>query len=495
MSVHHSNANPEQDTQPAPAAELRQPRTRRALLAGLLGGAGALVAGAVGRVNPIRAVVANPVLMGVNNDAGTGNTSLTTQSTGTALLVTQNGSGTALRGSAVGAGSIAGFFTAQNGTGISGVTGNPGSYGVFGQNNGAAGSAGAMRADGKNNHGLVATTANADANAVRAVQQGSTTGSGAAIVAEGVRNNAIVASTTGLISYAIHAVNTGSYNPGIPNSTAGAGIYGEMDSGTGVVGFTVGGTGVAGVAQSGFGVSGNSDSASGVSGFSNSADGVQGGSSTGTAISGTSESSIGIYANSLSNIGLYATTQVPLFYPAAHIEGDLEVNGAVSATSANASIKAFRIDHPLDPANKVLMHSCVESNERKLVYDGVVTADASGQAAIELPNYFHALNTDLRYQLTAIGAPMRDLHVSSGVKGNRFSIAGAAPGQEVSWQVTGIRRDAYAAAHPLVVESRKTGRERGKYLNPVEHGQPASAGVMYEVQLEAEAVAARGGRR
>ena len=56
--------------------------------------------------------------------------------------------------------SIAGFFTANNGTGISGVTGNGAHYGVFGQNNGPAGSAGAIRANGGQNHGLVASTAN-----------------------------------------------------------------------------------------------------------------------------------------------------------------------------------------------------------------------------------------------------------------------------------------------------------------------------------------------
>jgi len=71
--------------------------------------------------------------------------------------------------------------------------------------------------------------------------------------------------------------------------------------------------------------------------------------------------------------------------------------GALYANSAHANDKAFRIDHPLDPANKVLMHSCVESNERKLVYDGVVITDAAGEATVELPGYFGALNRDVRY--------------------------------------------------------------------------------------------------
>src|SRR4029078_7949274 len=85
------------------------------------------------------AAAGDALLIGdTSNTAGTANTTLTTASTGTALLVTQNGSGTALRGSAGGAGSIAGFFTAANGTGVSGVTGQPNSYGVFGSNDDAA---------------------------------------------------------------------------------------------------------------------------------------------------------------------------------------------------------------------------------------------------------------------------------------------------------------------------------------------------------------------
>jgi len=113
------------------------------------------------------------------------------------------------------------------------------------------------------------------------------------------------------------------------------------------------------------------------------------------------------------------------------------------------------------------------------VYDGVVTTDARGEATVELPPYFGALNRDLRYQLTPVGVAMPDLHVSGTVAANRFTIAGAEASSEVCWQISGIRQDAYSEAHPLVVESAKKGREKGKYLNPVEHGKPESAGVDY----------------
>src|SRR5438045_3781661 len=53
----------------------------------------------------------------------------------------------------------------------------------------------------------------------------------------------------------------------------------------------------------------------------------------------------------------------------------------------------------------------------------------------------------------------------SKVTENRFKIAGGKPGMEVSWQVTGIRHDAYARDHRIAVEEDK-GKERGLYLYP-----------------------------
>ena len=37
---------------------------------------------------------------------------------------------------------------------------------------------------------------------------------------------------------------------------------------------------------------------------------------------------------------------------------------------------------------------------------------------------------------------------------------------KVSWQVTGVRQDAWKRAHPMVVETAKSQRERGYYLSP-----------------------------
>ena len=72
----------------------------------------------------------------------------------------------------------------------------------------------------------------------------------------------------------------------------------------------------------------------------------------------------------------------------------------------------FKIDHPLDPANKSLQLSFVESLDVMNVSDGNVTLDVSGRAMLELPDWFEALNRDFRYQLTPIGGATPKLHVA-----------------------------------------------------------------------------------
>ena len=143
------------------------------------------------------------------------------------------------------------------------------------------------------------------------------------------------------------------------------------------------------------------------------------------------------------------------------INGNLNVNGNVNKSSGN-----FKIDHPLDPANKYLYHSFVESPDMMNIYNGIIVLDRRGVAWVELPNYFEVLNQDFRYQLTAIGAPGPNLYIAKEISGNRFRIAGGKPGMKVSWQVTGVRHDKLANAHRTQVEVEKTGKERGTYLHP-----------------------------
>ena len=47
----------------------------------------------------------------------------------------------------------------------------------------------------------------------------------------------------------------------------------------------------------------------------------------------------------------------------------------------------------------------------------------------------------------------------------------------MSWQVTGIRHDAYADAHRLAIEEDKPEEDRGYYLHPEVHGQPTEKSI------------------
>ena len=161
--------------------------------------------------------------------------------------------------------------------------------------------------------------------------------------------------------------------------------------------------------------------------------------------------------------------------PAANFEGDVRVGGNLLVTGS----KNFGIDHPLDPENKILNHFAVESNEVLNVYRGSITLDEKGAAVIELPDYFDALNIDASYQLTPVGAPMPELHVSQEIGDNRFAVAGGEPGKAVSWEVTAVRNDPAAQHARRPVEEKKAEEDRGYYLAPQAFGLPLEEGIGY----------------
>jgi hypothetical protein len=162
--------------------------------------------------------------------------------------------------------------------------------------------------------------------------------------------------------------------------------------------------------------------------------------------------------------------------------GNVEVTGQINKTAV-----AFKLDHPLDPENKYLFHSGVESPDMKNLYDGIVQLDDDGSAWIELPEWFGELNRDFRYQLTAIGRPAPDLHIAEEISENHFRIAGGTAGMKVSWQVTGIRKDPWAEMNRLVVEEDKPEEARGTYLHPEAFDQPGTRGEGYAREEELRA--------
>ncbi len=142
------------------------------------------------------------------------------------------------------------------------------------------------------------------------------------------------------------------------------------------------------------------------------------------------------------------------------VAGDASIIGNLSKGGGS-----FKIDHPLDPENQFLYHSFVESPDMMNVYNGNVMLDSSGEAWVELPDYFQALNREFRYQLTAVGQPGPSLFVATEIEANQFQIAGGAPGMKVSWQVTGVRQDPWAEQNRIPVEVEKSAQEKGRYLH------------------------------
>jgi hypothetical protein len=234
-----------------------------------------------------------------------------------------------------------------------------------------------------------------------------------------------------------------------------AGVVGSFggtpNAGYGVRG--IGGTyGVYGTSDTGFGAS------TGVFGESTTADGtgVQG-------IAHGGPSAWAVWGRSVSGL-------------AGRFDGNVSIVGNLSKSGGS-----FKIDHPLDPANKYLQHAFVESPDMKNIYDGVVVLDANGEAVVEMPGWFDALNKECRYQLTCIGG-FAPVYIAEELTDNYFKIAGGQAGMKVSWQVTGNRRDAYANAHRTPVEEDKPAEERGSYLHPELFDQPAEKSVLFAVK-------------
>ncbi|RKX18888.1 MAG: hypothetical protein DRP51_08375, partial [Candidatus Zixiibacteriota bacterium] len=168
---------------------------------------------------------------------------------------------------------------------------------------------------------------------------------------------------------------------------------------------------------------------------------------------------------------------------AGYFSGNVNITGTLSKAGGS-----FMIDHPLDPANKYLYHSFVESPDMMNIYNGNVTTDGDGFATVELPDYFGALNKDFRYQLTVIGDFAQAI-VAEEISGNQFTIRTDKPSVKVSWQVTGIRKDAYAEANRIQVEVEKPAREKGLYLHPEAFMLGPEMQIHYQQNLEARKVA------
>ena len=275
--------------------------------------------------------------------------------------------------------------------------------------------------------------------------------------------------------FAMHAV-AGTIPGALPLNLAGAAIFAEGGGNPGIVGTssgddsnTVASPAIVGVCNAGLsaGVQGNSGGGFGIYGNGGIA-GVLGQGPYGVSGEGFD---IGMYAHNRT------TTQIAAYLGTKGLAGDFygEVffNNKITKLGGD-----FQIDHPLDPAQKYLSHSFVESPDMKNIYDGMVVLDASGEAEVKLPEWFEALNTDFCYQLTCLGG-YAPVYIAREIHDHSFTIAGGKAGMKVSWQVTGIRQDAWAKAHRVQVESEKPVEEQGYYLAPELHGESTEKSIRW----------------
>jgi len=284
---------------------------------------------------------------------------------------------------------------------------------------------------------------------------------------EGIASNRVIGLTKfGLDFYTNYTarmsiLQSGQIAVGTANPGAQLGVVGSSNAFPGV--YTQGGAAASGSGQNG---------SDGIDAYGNNGDG-SGEGGTGGLFSGGAAGTTGLNGEGIVVFG-GTTICLPICAPenfAGDFQGSVFVKSGIFVPSS-----AMYIDHPLDPANKYLSHSSVESSEMKNMYDGNVTTDASGDAVVELPDWFEALNRDFRYQLTTIGQPAQ-AWVASRIANHSFTIKTDKPNVEVSWQVTGIRQDAWANAHRTPVEQQKNARERGRYLNPDLYGAPEESSV------------------
>jgi hypothetical protein len=362
---------------------------------------------------------------------------------------------------------VLGEATATTGSvyGVQGRSSSSSGAGVFGEATATSGSVYGVQGRSSSSSGVgVLGEATATSGSVYGVQGRSSSSSGVGVLGEATATSG---NTYGIVGRASSTSGVGVFGEatatsgntygivGRASSTSGVGVLGEA---TATTGNTYGGlfqnpsssgAGVYGYAQAttgtNFGVVGRSESPSGR--------GVVG---VAEASTGTNYGVLGRTNSSANGWGVYA-------------------NGRLGASGT----KSFQIDHPLRPETHFLNHFCIEAPEPYNLYRGTVTLDANGEAWVQLPDYFEAINRDASYHLTPIGAAMPNLHVAVEIQGNRFKIAGGAPFKKVSWEVKAVRNDPWVQQYGYQTEQEKPKEYQGLYLHPELYGQPKERGIFY----------------
>ncbi len=145
------------------------------------------------------------------------------------------------------------------------------------------------------------------------------------------------------------------------------------------------------------------------------------------------------------------------------MQADLEVFGDITEIGK----KVTKMKHP-NKSKQYLQHSSIDANELLNVYSGNATTNANGTATIQLPDYIEAYNTDFRYQVSTVGSFAQAI-IAKEIANHQFVIRTNEPNVKVSWQITGVRNDAYAQEKPIGGRStQRTEQPRHSSLQPLE---------------------------
>jgi hypothetical protein len=143
----------------------------------------------------------------------------------------------------------------------------------------------------------------------------------------------------------------------------------------------------------------------------------------------------------------------------------IEQAGTVDVVNEfTAGTKTFKIDHPLDPFNKILKHSVIESPEMMNVYKGnsKTLKDGSGQAytKVKMADWFTALNgndlKDYSFSITPLNGFCGEYYVDNTLISIEGSFIIRTQREcEFSYVVYSVRHDKFAEAHRVQVETVK----------------------------------------
>jgi hypothetical protein len=180
----------------------------------------------------------------------------------------------------------------------------------------------------------------------------------------------------------------------------------------------------------------------------------------------------GVYGTAGGN----GTTFAGMFDGAVHVAGVF-----------TCSDKHFLIDHPLDPENKTLRHSSVESPENICLYRGKARLDGDGKATVRMPEYFAALTREdeATVYLTPIGEDPSPASYQWEDAHTEFTVHGP-PGGVVAYLVLAERDYPYirSSLRPVEEEKGVGNFEKGKLLDPEALGKPAEMGIAAQPLLD-----------